>query len=225
MNFLSGVQRLRQESGVPGTGPSSVVGQTGQLQELVSGFQSAYEDIQNLHADWNFLRSVFTLSATSGDSGYTYTDAAITSFNGWVRGSFRAYLTATGVSDEQIIQYLPWDTFYQLYVFGTNRTQTGRPHSITIKPDKSLLLYPIPDATYTITGEYLMAPQELTTDLSTIVIPTQYQMAIVWRALMFFAAKSGEPDKYAHGEREYNRILQKMMVTELPCLSWGRPLA
>ena len=49
MNFLSLCQRLRSEARIPGTGPSSVTGQTGELAKIVEWITTAYEDIQANH--------------------------------------------------------------------------------------------------------------------------------------------------------------------------------
>jgi len=223
MNFLSGVQRLRLEAGVAGNGPSTVLGQTGELDQLVRWYQSAYEDIQNIHHDWLFLRNDFSVAFAIGDNVQTYTDAAITSFGQWVPNSFRAYNTSIGVSDEHHLCDVEWDTFRQFYVFGTQRTQTGTPIAITRKPDDSLMIYPIPDVAHTVVGEYFKAPQTLTSDTDSLIIPEKYQMIVVWRALMFFAAHNAEADKYSHGEREYKRILRKMSAHELPQIRWGGP--
>lgn len=50
-------------------------------------------------------------------------------------------------------------------------------------------------------------------------------MIVVWRGLMMAAAFYAEPDKYAHGENMYTRLLAQMTARELPAMRQGRPLA
>lgn len=217
MNYLALCKRLRQEAGIAGSGPSTVTGQTGEYLRVTEWVAAAYEDIQSVHQDWDFLRTDITFS-TSDPS------ISVSNFGSWKENSFRCYLTATGVSDEQFLAYIPWEQFRDLYLFGSNRSTTGRPTCITVKPDLSLYIYPTADAAYTVTGEYYKAPYTFSADADVPVFHLHH-MAIVWRALMYYGQYSSEPDKYQAGIGEYERLLSKMEGAYLQSITYGNPLA
>ena len=71
LNFLQLCQKLRQEAGISGSGPLTTVNQTGELYRVVDWVQQSYNDIQEKHDDWNFLRFTFNLPLTIGQSVYS----------------------------------------------------------------------------------------------------------------------------------------------------------
>ena len=221
--------KLSKESGVNVTGPTSTLNQTGEYGMLVDWLDDTYERIQSEHENWNFLREEFTSPLTSGTSEYTPTAASITDHGSWIVDGVRCYLTATGVSDEQEIFYVPWDHFKRTYLFGSSRTQTGRPIHFTIKPDDSIVVYPIPDDAYTIIGEYCKAPVEFPTDSTADdtepIFPDKFHLNLVWGALLFYGANYAESDRYVHGKNQYKKMKHLMEISQLPRAGWGAPLA
>ena len=55
MTFLELCQTVRQEVGVSGTGPSTVLSQEGQLKVIVDFVAASDFEIQVLWEDWDFL--------------------------------------------------------------------------------------------------------------------------------------------------------------------------
>ena len=224
MTFLELCQRLRQEAGQAGSGPSTVVGQTYELLRTVDWIKTAYQDIQNLHAEWNFLRADLTFQTTASDNTYPIADISATEYGEWNQESFRSYLTSSGVSGEQFMEWLDWPDFRDKYVIGSNRTQEGNPRYIAQKPDTSLIVFPTPDAAYTINGEYFKRAQTMSADADEPLIPTKFHMIIVWRALMFYAGFTSAPDLYEIGQREYKNLLFKLESSQLPRIRLAGPL-
>jgi hypothetical protein len=222
MNFLQLCKRLRSESGIPSTGPSTVVGQTGELSKIVEWIQSAYEDIQNLHPKWQFLQESFNFSTVSGTAEYTPTAAGINDLLSWKEDDFRVYLN---VSDEIYLVYEPWDTFRPYYNYGSLRTQTEKPTVITVKPNKSLFLWAIPDQAYTIDGQYYKTPDVMENNTDVPIFENNFHMAIVWKGLMYYGGERGAPDAYAHGQAEYKKIIRKLEFDQLPKMTFGSSLA
>lgn len=213
MTFLELVKRLSVEAGI-GPGPTTVLGQTGEYARVIGWIQSAHEEIQGVHAGWNFLWTPIVLPAVPPI-------ASPADLGEWSADGFRCYLTATGTDDEQFLVYVPWDQFRDAYLLGTGATVTGRPSIISIKPDDSLIVWPVPDDTYTVSGEYYSLPKIMTVDSSVPAFP-QHHMAIVWKGLMLYARYSSEPDKYAIDQ--YKPLLRKLELSQLPKLMWGAPL-
>jgi len=229
-------QRLAKEAGIVGasngTLPASTSAQSGEMLSVVTWIDDAYENIQSLHTDWLFLRFGFTFPTVIGTAAYIPTAAApgcaLTEFQDWQNASdddaFTCYLTATGTTDEQAMQFVPWDEYKNTYGFAAMRTQVGRPYLYTIKPDKSLLFYPIPDAIYTVDGEYSKRPQRMTADGNEPLFPRQYHLAIMWQALMLYAGFETATTVYAHAQREYDRLIGKLQADQLPAIGWAGSL-
>lgn len=215
-------QRLRQEAGIAGSGPSTVVSQSGELERVVSWINSAYEDIQNIRATWRFLQESFTFSTIDGTQNYTPSDVSLSDLSAWKTDCFTLY---SSESDEQDLTYLLWKNFKRTYIFGANRSVSTRPTMFTVKPDNSVSLWAIPDAVYTVTGEYYKKAQSMSANDDEPLIPSQFHMIIVWKALMLYGAYSGASDVYTHGEREYKNYLRKLEADQLPKITFGEPLA
>jgi hypothetical protein len=225
MTYLELCQRLRQEARISGTGPTTTVSQSGEYKKVVDWIAAAYEDIQNQHEEWRFLQQPFSFTVTIGTRDYTPAEAGITDLRRWKHsshGDIRCYLTA---GDEQRLVYIPWNQFRDIYLIGTNRTTTGRPGVFSIEPDDTIAFDYLPDQEYTIVGEYYQQPDVMSGDTDEPIFPSNFHLAIVYRALMFFGVDYAADEKYAHGQNEYKKILRKLEQTQLPRLTWGAPLA
>jgi hypothetical protein len=220
MNFLEGVKRLRQEAGVSGTGPTTVVSQTGEMKRLVDWYNTAWLDVQTDMPDYNWMRGSFTLTLSSGDPEYTPADASLTDHRSWVRDSLKVYLTS--VADEVELEYVSYAEFRPLYMVGS--VSTGQPFCYTVKPDKTLRFYPTPNAAYTVTGEYQKTASEMTADADEPGLPAEYHMAIVYRALMKYGRYEAAPEVYDDAKAEYKRMTTAIKMDQLPDICMGGPL-
>jgi len=192
------------------------------MKRVVDWVSSAYEDIQNIHLTWRFLRNPFTFPSIYNTQEYSPAAVSLNDFASWIKNDIRLY---SAVDDEDFLEYYPWDIFKEAYMFGSHRTLMGRPTIVSVKPNNSLMLWSIPNAAYTVVGEYYKSAQVMTTDVSVPVIPTRFQMIIVWKALMHYGAYAGADEKYAHGSNEYKSLLFKLEIAELEDMIFGEPLA
>jgi len=222
MTYLELCKRLRQEAGLSGTGPTTAISQTGEMLRVVEWIDAAYESIQSYHATWRFLRSDFSFSTIDGTQAYSPADVSITDLATWIEEDIRVY---SSVADESYLQYELWRTFRAVYLYGAYRSQEARPTTVSIKPDNSIIFYPTPDAVYTIDGEYFKTPDAMALDADEPNFPARFHMAVVWRALMLYGAYAAADEKYAHGEKEYNRIFSELQRDQIDQISYGAPLA
>ena len=222
MNYLALCQRLRLEAVDSGTGPVTVIGQTGQLGRFVEWIEAAYEDVQDEHETWRFLRTDFDFPTIVDIPEYTPAAVAIADHANWIKESIRIY---SAVTDETFLEYYPWDEFRDTYVYGSHRTQTGRPSAITVKPDNSLRLWQLPNAIFTVNGEYYKVPDVMTADADIPILPARFHMILVWKALMYYGVFAGAEEKYTHGANEYTRMLRKLEKDQLDDVLYGEPLA
>jgi len=203
-----------------GAAPSTVVGQTGEAARAVNWIETAYEDIQSSNPDWKFLREDFSFPTVVGTS--VYPSSTETDLLSWITDDLRVYLAET---DETELIYLPWPDFKINCVFGSSRSQAGKPYMVSVNPDESLVLWPIPDAIYTVNGSYRKSMQAMAANTDIPILPAQFHMILVWRALMYYGAFENAPEVYSHGQYEYNRIMSRLEINQLPEIVWGAPLA
>lgn len=225
LSFLQIVQRLQRESSTSGAAIATTVGQTGDIKRLVDWASTAWMDIQNDRTDWMFLRQPMSFLTTAGKQSYAQTDIGVVSFGNFKRDSFRQYSTTLGFGSEQRLAFLPYDSFRDLYLYGTQRTATTMPVTFTIDPQKNFLLGPSPDGIYNVNGEVYALPTEMALDADRPAMPAQYHMAIVWRALMYYGQFEAAPEAYSHGQNEYMRLMNRLYGDQLPMMTFGAPLA
>jgi len=232
MNFLSLCQELRSESGIQGTGPTTVVGQTGFHLQIVNWINKAYRDVQNLHPNWFFMTKDFSFPTIATQREYQNGSGVgktgLTDLKDWnvtEAGDIRCYLTSAGVSNEQYMEYIPWAQYRQAYLYGSRRTQTDRPRFFSIQPNQGLNFYPVPDDVYTIIGEYFQKPDQMTLDADVPNFPEDFHEILVWRGLMLYGAFDAANERYSHGKNEFGRLKRALELNQLPKFQYGAPLA
>jgi hypothetical protein len=221
VDFLAIARQVAFKSGTVSstTLPSAVTGQTGRLAQIVDYTISAWNDIQTAEQDWRWMRTEFTGSVTVGDGRYSGANFSLTRWSRWIfdpnPGAWTGlslYLTATGVSDETPLTYLPWDEFRRMFLFGTQTN--GRPRFFTIGND-------VPDGSYTVVGEYKKSPQTLAVDADTPEMPAENHILIVWWALVML----GENDEAVAQDPAWrlrrDAELDKLTMSQLPRLGLG----
>lgn len=229
--FLQLCALLARRSGAIGTAPVSVVGQTGRQARCVDWVQEAWVDIQNLHRDWSFLYGTWESSTSIGLDTYTAGNLGIASrFGGWVgdrehsnwSGAYRpvtVYLPSRGVGDQGAITGIPFAAWEERY--GRGSQTAGRPQHYAIGPDRTLRLGPVPDAVYTIGGEYRKAPQVLSLDADVPDLPEHHHNIIVDRAIILQREADGSP-LLQGGVRAYDEKLHALRRECLPDITVGR---
>jgi len=221
VNNLELCQSLRELAGIRGTGPSTVVGQTGEMLRVVNWIKKSWVDIQNLHKSWTFLINdlAFTTAASKGD--YTLADMNASNLRQLDLKSLRCEITSMGFRNRQFMEDWDWDQFRNLYRF--NNLTEGRPIRFSVDPkDRSLCLAAIPDATgYTITGRYWSKPIEFTADADVPAIPEQYHMLIVYWALSKYAGYESAPEAKQEALENKARMLSALEADQLPDVEIG----
>lgn len=231
MDFLGLCQRTRQECGISGSGPTTVVGQSGNLQRLIDWVNTAWMDIQTTHQDWNWLRTTMTFTTVSGQATYALGTGAgtcgvsVATFGMWNRDTFRNYPTAVGNRGEVFMDFIHFQTWRDTYQYGALRYTTTRPVQMSISPEKSICLGPTPNGDYTISGDYYLAPSLMSADADVPALPAQYHMAIVYRAMMSYGAYESAPEVYQRGELEFGKLMRRMTADRLPETTWAGALA
>ncbi len=231
MNYLQLTQRLRLECGISGTGPTTVVSQTGELGRLTTWVNAAWQDIQTAHDDWDWMRATASWITVNHQATYELGTVAGTvgvaaaSFGKWIRNSGRSYVTATGTSSEAFLEFMHYEDWRNDYQYGATRAAYSRPTTLTILPSKGIGLGPVPISGYTVTCDYFAAPVDLAVDADIPSLPAKFHMAIVYKAMMMYGAYEGAPEVYQRGEVEFKKLMDRLTADRLPEVTWGPALA
>lgn len=191
--YLQLVNNLKREVGVAGSDVVTVSGQTAMLGKLVNWIADADEYIQSLHWDWKFLWNQYSQATVSGNAA----PVVPSTVNVWDRDSF--YIDRTTASYKRLTE-VPYDTYLHSYGLGTHTNR--KPDSVIIKPDNSIVVYPTPNAVYTVTADYWAKPTRLSDNGDESAIPAAFHRIIVVQAKLWYAEHEEINDLYAAASRE-----------------------
>jgi hypothetical protein len=231
MTFLELAKKLRQKCGVAGTGPTTVVSQSGELGDLVDWINEAWLLIQAEEPNWRWMRRDVSFQTQAGKLSYLPTvtagEVGIANFSAWFDDdSWRCYKTALGRTDESWLVWWPYQQWRDTYDFGTQSTKQSKPQIIATRDqDQALLLAEVPDAIYTVTGQYWSSPVSLAVDADVPGCPSRFHMAIVYRAMMLYGKYEGAPEVYADGKEEFEKLYAALRIDQLEQIHLGAPLA
>ena len=222
--FLEITQALRQEVGMGGTGPSSVVGQTGEYKRLCDWVIRSWIEIQELHQEWSFRWGRFNFATDpeqSDPSEYGVCDSGIEAVN---PDSLWWYLNSNGVSYKQPLAYLPYENYLQR--FGRTYTEPGQPQYLTVLPNFAVKIHPDPDDVYAIGGDFCREAQVLAADADEPYIRSSHRGVILYRAMLLYAEHEEAQSMIATAATEYNQRLNRCRRLFLPQIKWASaPLA
>lgn len=204
MTFIELCQRVRQESGISGDGPVSVLNQKSILQKVVEWVRQSDIDIQRLQLDWLFMWRMKEITLVEDINEY---DA-----NSLTLLNMRELLTLDIAGEE--VYFYTWDDFKREKYHQS--TDKGKPTAYTIKPDGLIMLYPTPAIEYTATAEYSLKPQPMVNDVDVSLIPENYHDIILHKALMYYASHEEDQSLYQVSESRYEMVLSEMAANCLP---------
>lgn len=225
MNLLELVNRTRSECGISGPALTTVQNLTGEAARVRDWLKTAWIDLQASKEDWNFMRKQVDFTLTADQQFYTPAQAGVVDFGNWKRDSFRCSTNGNDYRDEQLMNYMDYTTFRNLYMYANMRTTANRPAVVTIDPKKSLGFGAIPDRDWQINGEYYRKPVEIAQDTDTPDIPDRFHMILVYRAMMYYGGFEAAPEVYQRGSAEFKRNMNWLEIDQLPSLTFGPSLA
>jgi hypothetical protein len=202
--FLELCQDVRAAAGLSGTGPATVVGQSGMYGNIVRWTQQAYAEILRMHP-WAFLWARVSPVLTIGQADYIGTDFTpdVTDL-GLVYREKMYDLTST---NRPRLYFRDWDSMDQAQATAA----TGAPRYFSRRPDKKLTFYPTPDAAYEIQFDYLREGHVLAADADEPLIPDDdLQQIIVYKALQYYALFDENSAALTDGQRGFAMLLSQM---------------
>lgn len=230
--FLQLVNACRQEAGVATSDLTTLqAGLSTESTRFKNWINREWLRMQSDKSDWQWMRLTAQFNLTPNIASYTPTAVGLAStpqftgatFANWKRDSFRIYSTA--YTDEMLAGFMPWDTYRNVYQYGSMRDSRARPVAFTVAPDKSLWFGITPDAAYGVVFEYYAAPVALSLDDDTPTMPGQYHDLIMFRALRSYGVFMAAPEVIARAQEEINRISPRLQADQAPLFMSGPPLA
>lgn len=195
MNFLQLCQEFVRIGGISGNGPTTVNGQSGEFGRVVMFIRQAYEEICNQHFDWDFLWD------NLDDTADTATVSAPDDLGIW--DMQRLYLDGEPLNAVAWADYVP------------ETLSPARPHTAVLRPDGQLLLIPAPDQPYPINFDYFVTAPTLTNDDDEPLIPRQFRLVIIGRALMLLGNYEYAEEVMKQGQELYQQYLQQLEEHQL----------
>ena len=192
--FLQLVQALHRECGCAGSSPTSVAGQVGQNLRLVNWVIEADYFIQLLHTDWKFLWAEFSNSTTASVDSL----AKPSDMNYWDFETFRL--------DDEHIDVVEYHEIRNEIL----DTSEAHPARIIVMPDNNLKFEPVPDDAYSVTADYHVKPTKLAANTDTSLIPEEFELCILGRAMILYANYEAAPEIKAQGSEWYTEQLARL---------------
>lgn len=215
--FLELCQKLKSESGLSGTGPANVAGQTGMDKRLVEWVRDAHEEICGERA-WPFLwrRVSKTLNPAQVEVDPAV-DWALADMGKVVRD--QVWLTSVSPKAKVV-----WEEFYTVEQALAD-APAARPSRFSRRPDDKLVFYPAADQAYTVRLDYFVDQFALADNTSVPLLPDGFHDMLVWKALQYYGFHNGDPEALQRGQVQYGilhaQLLQKYGL--LPTIE-NRPL-
>ena len=177
MTFLELCQTVRQEVGVSGTGPTTVLNQEGQLKVIIDFVADADFQIQILWDDWDFLWAQYSSTLSTGTAAPATSKP--TDLGTWDMRSFYLDYTTNNSAFLTPLPYTNWRTDYRQGV-ATN----SLPTYVVVQPDKNIFVDAPPDKAYTITADYWKVPTRMAANTTVSPIPEQFHRVIIALSLI-----------------------------------------
>ena len=212
--YLVLCQDMARDVGIPGTGPSSVTSTSLSEEEnaVVRYIANADQDVQSRWFDWDFLWSEASITAISGTSTLTSSNTGFpTALGNWKLDSI---VWDKSSDSYQILEYMEWNSYREMYKYGT--IDSDVPEVYSIKPNNDLDLYPTPNAATVISAEYWATPTVLAADADISAIPPRFHKIIIARAKLYYAENEDAPEIMVGSLSEFEDLLDKLEADQLP---------
>ena len=201
-------QDLRREAGVQGDGPSGVTNQTGIYANLVAWINQAKVDTESLHDNWKFMHGNYQITPTiTATRDYT-----LTSVPKRIEPHSIIATNSAGLIHE--VTFLEWSLFqekYRTHVVSADQV----PRVATLTPEGVLRFLDYTTADYTIDFEYVKRPEKMTASADTMNIPEEYELIVVFKALMDYGLFYSAQEAAQHGQVRYQDYLIRLREDQL----------
>ena len=203
MNFLQLCQRLRQEVGGTGSGPPTVLNQSGESRLYVDWINQAWKEIQSDRLEWRFMWAQDSVALPVG--------AQINA----LPSDLKTLDSDSLMLDGSRIDLLDYFVFRDNY----RASYSSKPTVCTILPNGQLKTNTVPDQAYTLNFDYWAKPVSLSENTDIPSLPEEYHMLIVYKAMQYYAGYENAGEVYQDGVSRYQAMLPDVELTQLPAMT------
>lgn len=232
MTYLELVQTAIRQSGAHLRIPETLDGLDG-LQALFKDWVSeAWKEIQIERSEWQFRQdedSVTLDPVTLDDSVIVPPDQISIEFQRDWRLITLRDLYINDPNDEDFVplkvRYVSWNRWPDVFGRVTSRRQLNEDSQVervpvwyTVAPDGNMHVYPRPDKVYEIQFFAPKAVHYLEVDIDEPFIAEEYQMGIVYRALMEYGLYHDDRSVFERARnkwRSYKKVLEKIYMPDM----------
>lgn len=218
MNYLELVRRLGTEVGASGY-VQTVQNAEGEALRLANWIKEAWLELQLIRDTWRWRVAEFEVSLPKGQA--TIDTSAYTDFHRVLPEEVFAK-PATG-NTWWPLTYVTFPDWQHLV--RSRPSQTGSVMYFTERPDLTIEVSPLPDVDYAVRGLYVKKAQELVNDFDVPLLPEEYHMAIVYKAMMLYAGYESAPEIYQSAAQGFNRVYKTMVNSDTPMVILPETLA
>lgn len=233
--LLELVNLARSEAGVAGGDLTTVQGALSQESaRFRTWVQSEWLDLQTSARQWNFLQVAGEFDLTANQASYTPQQAKAT-IDGtttgasihaeWKPNTFRIATAGASYADEALLGYMPWETFRDVYQFGSQRATRSKPVVFSIDPQEKLWFGNTPDAAYTVPYEFYRTPQALSADSDAPLMPARFHSLVAYRALRAYGIFMAASEVIGRADQKISELDAQLRADQLPQMMLGPPLA
>jgi hypothetical protein len=214
VNYLSLCQDFVSQFGLAGgTGPTTVVNQTGELANVVRWIRDAELYLNNLWVDWRFLWLPYTgtiAAAASVPSAVTQPGVRVRL---WETHKLKIRVASPLEPSWSTLAFLPRSQFERLY--DPDVSTPGRPEAFTVMPDNTIQFDKSADVIYDVKGSYFRSPEPMTENEHLPLMPAEYHRLILVRACIMYADREDAPELVNGATAEYPDLLEKLEASQL----------
>lgn len=195
----------------PGSRPAAIASETDpDVKDVIFFANEAWQQIQQYHPDWEWMRAQATLNLVSGTR--TYSPATIRgtvtryeqlkSLYGATRHDGPRYClvqdSAVATNSQMPTYYVPYN-FWRGFFDRQPRPANSFPIRFTVQTDDTIEFDPAPNlapsgSAWKFAFDYRKTPQALTADADVAELPDRYHDLIVWWAVRLFCASRANSD-------------------------------
>lgn len=210
MTFLELCQRLRQEVGAAGNGPSAVTSQNGEYKRIVDWVVQAWREIQLDRERWFFAWAQGSVAVTTEFRDYS------------PPSDFQVWDGDTLYLGSQKLQPMAWEKFKTQH---REDSQAAVPTAITQLPNGNFRLDTTPKQAGLLTLDYYRTPQSLSDAIDIPRLPVDYHMLIVYRAMFYYALYENAQEVISAAQLGERQMMNDLITRHHDPVTLGGPLA
>lgn len=207
MTYLELVNFAMSRAGVREEPAATLVGSIGLVTDFKNWINDAWYEMQleKQNPPWWFMMSLDQTQAITASTDSYAMPAGLSTID-WRTPTI--YTTAK--TDETPLCYIPYDVWRLEY--DTKTYQEQRPRFITLCPDNTLKLFPVPEQAYTMRFDGVLLPAELSLDGDVpLNLQAEYHRVIAWDAVMRYAAHHEDGAALMNAQNKFRSIYDKMV--------------